>query len=157
MVKIHLVPRHTRRAKHVPYQQGAHVSYLAAAADSVEQHTDLLRSKGVGVIGAADDGVTLLAMVLGRGHPLGGYPFSEWLLFFAMAAGPGILGHTLVNWSLAHVESSLVSVTLLGEPVGSALLALLLLAEVPGLWTVVGGAVILVGIFLTARGRPVPD
>lgn len=39
------------------YQQGAHVSYLAAAADSVGQHSDLLRSKGVGVIGAADDGV----------------------------------------------------------------------------------------------------
>jgi hypothetical protein len=40
------------------YQQGAHVSYLAAAADTVDQHTDLLRSKGVGVIGATDDGVT---------------------------------------------------------------------------------------------------
>ena len=40
------------------YQQGAHVSYLAAAADTVRQHSDLLRSKGVGVIGATDDGVT---------------------------------------------------------------------------------------------------
>jgi hypothetical protein len=40
------------------YQQGAHVSYLAAAADTVGQHTDLLRSKGVGVIGATDNGVT---------------------------------------------------------------------------------------------------
>lgn len=40
------------------YQQGAHVSYLAAAADTVGQHTDLLRSKGVGVIGATADGVT---------------------------------------------------------------------------------------------------
>ena len=39
------------------YQQGAHGSYLAAAADTVGQHTDLLRSKGVGVIGATDDGV----------------------------------------------------------------------------------------------------
>jgi len=40
------------------YQQGAHVSYLAAAADTVGQHTDLLRSKDVGVIGATDEGVT---------------------------------------------------------------------------------------------------
>ncbi|MFP8955046.1 hypothetical protein ACLI4Z_19120 [Natrialbaceae archaeon A-arb3/5] len=40
------------------YQQGAHVSYLAAAADTVGQHSDLLRSKGVSVIGATDDGVT---------------------------------------------------------------------------------------------------
>ena len=71
-----------------------------------------------------------------------------------MAVGPGILGHTLVNWSLAHVESSLVSVTLLGEPLGSALLALVLLAEVPSAWTVVGGAVVLAGITVTARSRP---
>ena len=40
------------------YQQGAHVSYLAAATDTVSQHADLLRSKGVGVIGATDNGVT---------------------------------------------------------------------------------------------------
>lgn len=40
------------------FQQGANTSYLAAAVDTVGQHTDLLRSKGVGVIGATDDGVT---------------------------------------------------------------------------------------------------
>lgn len=40
------------------YQQGAHVSYLAAAEDVVTQHTDLLRSKGVGVIGATESGVS---------------------------------------------------------------------------------------------------
>jgi hypothetical protein len=40
------------------YQQGAHVSYLAASEAAVSQHTDLLQSKGVGVIGATDSGVT---------------------------------------------------------------------------------------------------
>ena len=40
------------------YQQGAHVSYLAAAEDAVTQHTDLLQSKGVGVIGATENGVS---------------------------------------------------------------------------------------------------
>ncbi|QKY19055.1 hypothetical protein B4589_001205 [Halolamina sp. CBA1230] len=39
------------------YQQGAHVSYLAGDADAVSQHTDLLRAKGVGVIGVEDAGV----------------------------------------------------------------------------------------------------
>ncbi len=39
------------------YQQGAHVSYLAGDAGAVASHTDLLRSKGVGVIGVDDDGV----------------------------------------------------------------------------------------------------
>ncbi|MBO4246905.1 DMT family transporter [Halomicrobium sp. IBSBa] len=95
--------------------------------------------------------LALLAVVLAQGLPLTGYESREWLLFLGMAVGPGILGHTLVNWSLAHVESSLVSVTLLGEPLGSALLALLLLTEVPSSWTVAGGAVVLAGITLTAR------
>jgi hypothetical protein len=40
------------------YQQGAHVSFLAAAEDAVTQHTDLLRSKGVGVIAATESGVS---------------------------------------------------------------------------------------------------
>jgi drug/metabolite transporter (DMT)-like permease len=82
------------------------------------------------------------------------YPLEEWLLFVGMALGPGIFGHTVINWALKYVESSVVSVTLLGEPVGSTLLALVLLGEVPDLFTVAGGAVVLGGIYVTATGRP---
>ncbi|MEF8881412.1 MAG: DMT family transporter [Halapricum sp.] len=96
----------------------------------------------------------LLAWLLLQGASLGPYPGREWLLFLGMAVGPGIFGHTVVNWALAHVESSVVSVTLVGEPVGSTLLALVLLGEVPPALTVVGGAVVLAGIVLTARARP---
>jgi len=91
--------------------------------------------------------------VVAAGHPLGGYPANEWLLFAAMALGPGVFGHTVINWALAHLESSVVSVSLLGEPVGSTVLALFLLAQVPGTATVLGGAVVLAGIYLTASGR----
>jgi drug/metabolite transporter (DMT)-like permease len=82
------------------------------------------------------------------------YPPGEWLLFLGMAVGPGIFGHTVINWALKYVESSVVSVTLLGEPVGSTLLALALLSEVPDAFTVAGGAVVLLGIYVTATGRP---
>ncbi|MFB6361291.1 MAG: DMT family transporter [Halobacteriales archaeon] len=97
----------------------------------------------------------LLLFALGDGATvwLGAYPPQEWGLFLAMAVGPGLLGHTVLNWALKHVESSVVSVTLLGEPVGSTLLAVVLLREIPGLWTVAGGAVVLAGIYLTVRGR----
>ncbi|WP_435096463.1 hypothetical protein [Halorubrum sp. N11] len=40
------------------YQQGAHVSYLAGHGDAVRPHADLLRAKGVGVIGVDEDGTT---------------------------------------------------------------------------------------------------
>jgi drug/metabolite transporter (DMT)-like permease len=97
--------------------------------------------------------VVLLGVVVAQGHDLLAYPLREWLLFLGMAVGPGLFGHTVVNWALEHLESSLVSVSLLGEPVGSTVLALWLLAEVPGPWTVVGGGVVLSGIYLVARAR----
>jgi drug/metabolite transporter (DMT)-like permease len=97
--------------------------------------------------------VGLLGVVLAGGHPLSGYPPDEWLLFLGMAVGPGILGHTLINWALEHVESSVVSVSLVGEPVGSTLLAALLFAEVPGGLAIAGGAVVIAGIVVTARDR----
>jgi drug/metabolite transporter (DMT)-like permease len=96
---------------------------------------------------------SLVGVAAWRGLPLAGYPRHEWLLFFGMAVGPGLLGHAVVNWALKYVESSVVAVALLGEPVGSALLALAVLGEVPGVYTVVGGAVVLAGIAVTATGR----
>ncbi|MDB2237431.1 DMT family transporter [Halorubrum ezzemoulense] len=94
--------------------------------------------------------LVLLSFVLAAGHPLTGYPPQEWLLFVGLAAGPGLLGHTVLNWALAHLESSVVSVSLLGEPVGATLLAVAFLSETPTPATVVGGCVVLLGIYVTA-------
>lgn len=93
----------------------------------------------------------LLGLTLAEGHSLVGYPPREWALFLAMAVGPGLFGHTVINWALAHLESSVVSVSLLGEPVGSTLLALVLLGQVPTGPTLVGGAVVLGGIYVTSQ------
>lgn len=95
----------------------------------------------------------LLAFVLGQGHPIVDYPAREWLIFAGLAIGPGLFGHTVINWTLGHLESSVVSVSLLGEPIGATLLAFLILAEVPTVFTVIGGAIILAGIYTTAIDR----
>lgn len=79
------------------------------------------------------------------------YPPHEMLLFLAMAVGPGVVGHTLLNWVLEHVESNIVSVAFLGVPLVSTLLAALLLNEIPGLPTVIGGILVLAGIYITAK------
>lgn len=93
---------------------------------------------------------TLFPVVLLSDAPVVAYPPREWLLFLAMAAGPGLMGHTVLNWALEHVQSTVVSVSLLGEPVGATLLGIVLLAEVPTEVTVVGGLVVLGGIYVTA-------
>ncbi|MFC7046162.1 DMT family transporter [Halobacteriaceae archaeon GCM10025711] len=97
--------------------------------------------------------VVLLGLVVGNGLALGGYPPVEWALFLGMAVGPGIFGHTAINWALKYVESSVVSVSLLGEPVGSTILAMAVFSEFPGVGEVLGGAIVLTGIYVTTTGR----
>lgn len=98
----------------------------------------------------------LFTFAMASGLSVTGYPTHEWVLFLAMAIGPGLFGHTLINWALKFVESTVVSVSLLVEPLGSAVLALIVFFEVPSLWTIAGGGVVLTGIFLTVRGRSDP-
>ncbi|WP_440765475.1 DMT family transporter [Natronorubrum sp. DTA7] len=97
--------------------------------------------------------LTLCLLVGAQGHDFLAYPTREWLLFLGMAVGPGVFGHTVINWVLKHLESVVVSVAWLGEPVGATLLALVLLAEVPDAVTVVGGLVVLAGIYVTTIER----
>jgi len=79
----------------------------------------------------------------------------DLLLILLMALISGIGGHTLYNWSLAHIRASLASVALLGEPIGSSFLALLLpwINEIPTIWTLIGGAIVLTGVYLTAKEK----
>ena len=70
-----------------------------------------------------------------------------------MAILAGIMGHTLYNWSLEYVRASIASVVLLGEPIGSTILAIVIpwISQIPSEYTIIGGAIILTGIYLTAR------
>jgi drug/metabolite transporter (DMT)-like permease len=78
---------------------------------------------------------------------------TDFEIFIAMAIVAGLCGHTLYNWSLKHVRASVASVALLGEPLGSTLWAILIpsIAQIPSNYTIFGGGIILLGIYLTAR------
>jgi drug/metabolite transporter (DMT)-like permease len=82
-----------------------------------------------------------------------GLDIRAYEIIFLMAIVSGIFGHTFYNWSLKHVRASLASVVLLGEPIGSTLLALAIpwIQQVPSYYTAVGGAIIITGIYLTSR------
>ena len=96
----------------------------------------------------ASTSLVLLIVMIAAGTPLFPYPPPDWLLFLALAAIPTILGHTVFNWALRYVEASVVSVSILGEPVGATMLAFLLLGEKPGLIQLLGGLVIIAGLIL---------
>jgi drug/metabolite transporter (DMT)-like permease len=78
-------------------------------------------------------------------------PVRDIPIFLALALLPTICGHTVFNWTLRHLPASVVATAFLGEPVGASILAWLFLGELPSLATVVGGSVILTGLFLTLR------
>lgn len=86
-----------------------------------------------------------------------GYPSETWLMFVLITAGPQFLGHTTFNYLLGHVRASIVAVALLAEPVGATILAWVILGEPPGAATVIGGAVVLIGVYvaIAAESRAV--
>jgi drug/metabolite transporter (DMT)-like permease len=101
--------------------------------------------------------LALLPAALLAGDRLWGYSAETWFWLGAITLGPQILGHTVFNWALRYVEASVISGTVLAEPVVSALLAWWILAEKPGTPTIAGGAVVLLGLYLLLRGRDVPE
>ena len=77
----------------------------------------------------------------------------DYGILILMAFVAGILGHTLYNWSLKYIRASVASVALLGEPIGSTILAYLMpwISETPSIYTLIGGVIILTGIYLTSQ------
>jgi drug/metabolite transporter (DMT)-like permease len=82
-----------------------------------------------------------------------GLPVETYLWTFVTALVPQAIGHSLLNWSLAHLSATKVAMALRAEPLIATLVAIPVLGETPP-WTVIrGGALILVGVFLALRGE----
>jgi drug/metabolite transporter (DMT)-like permease len=101
-------------------------------------------------------GVAALALIAtmfaARQSPFG-YPLQTYGWIFLLAAFPQLIGHSTYNWALRYLPASLVAVTTLGEPIGSAILAFFLLQETPTAIVIGGGVLILTGIYLASRGE----
>lgn len=95
--------------------------------------------------------VCMAGLMIFRQTPFIGYSWVAYLLFFALAVIPQLLGHTSFNYALRYKSSALVSVALLGEPVGTVILAFFLLNEIPSSTEITGGIIILFGIYLVTR------
>jgi drug/metabolite transporter (DMT)-like permease len=92
--------------------------------------------------------MTLLICSLFYGENLTSYPLKTWGLFLLLAIVPTIMGHSLYNWLLKYVPAHKVATTILGEPIGATLLAIIFFNQIPGWWTIGGGILILSGIFI---------
>lgn len=100
----------------------------------------------------------LCAAILGlfailRGVELVGLGTAAWLAIIGIGIGPQLVGHTSYNYLLEHVETWKVSAAVLGEPVGSTIIAVFLFNEIPGVAVLPGGLLLLLGIWLALSAR----
>jgi drug/metabolite transporter (DMT)-like permease len=94
----------------------------------------------------------VLLIGLAAGVSFFGYSSRTYSLFLMLAIVPQLIGHSTFNWALKFFSASTVAVLILGEPIGSTLLAYLILGETLSPWKVIGGMCILAGIYTAIRG-----
>jgi drug/metabolite transporter (DMT)-like permease len=95
--------------------------------------------------------VVLLVIMFASGQSALYLPPQAYFWILLLAIFPQLLGHSTFNWALKYLPASLVSITLLGEPIGSTILAFIILKETPSFPELFGAAFILVGIYLASR------
>ena len=104
-------------------------------------------------LAAVSSTLGLLVVSLAFGQPLTGYPLATYLSFLALALIPQILGHFSINYALGYLPASIVSPTLLGQPVVTAILAGLLLGEKLSTLEILGGMLVIAGVYAVHRSR----
>jgi len=97
--------------------------------------------------------LVLMLIVLITGKAVMGYSPVNYLWILMLAIVPQLIGHSAFNWALKYLSAAFVSVALLGEPVGTVILAFLFLREIPNRMELFGGILILVGIVIATRKK----
>ena len=101
--------------------------------------------------------VSLLLLALVARQPLAGFAAPAYGWFALLALVPQLIAHSTYNWALKWLPAAFVSISLLGEPVGSTALALIFLGETPSALKLAGAAFILMGLVLATRRTDVAE
>ena len=97
--------------------------------------------------------VILVIIMLAAGESPFGYSPQIYIWLILLALIPQLLGHSTFNWALGYLSAAYVSITLLGEPIGSAILAFFILDEVPSGLMLFGAILILIGILIASSNQ----
>jgi drug/metabolite transporter (DMT)-like permease len=98
--------------------------------------------------------LVLLVVCLASGVPTTGFEPAAWLAILGLAAGPQLLGHSMFNYALQRISATTVSVVMLLEVPGAALLAWVWLGQVPRPAALPGLVLVLAGVAAVILGGP---
>lgn len=93
--------------------------------------------------------VILIIGALLSGAAVAGFSRTTYFWLLMLGLVPQLIGHSAFNWALGFLPASVVAVVLLGEPIGSTVLAMAFLNEVPDAGTIAGAGLILSGILFS--------
>jgi drug/metabolite transporter (DMT)-like permease len=108
-------------------------------------------------ISTTTSAVVLLVLCLALGAPLTDYPLASFAIFAMMAFFNQIGGFLSLSYALGHLPASLVSVSLLAQPVLTAILAMPLLGQMLAPVQLLGGVLVMTGIVIAHRSRLTED
>jgi drug/metabolite transporter (DMT)-like permease len=94
----------------------------------------------------------LLVICLVGGVRLGGYGHTTWLAILGLVVGAQLLGHSMFNYALRKISATTVSLLILLEVPGSALIAWLWLGQAPRAAALPGLALLVVGVAVVIVG-----
>lgn len=97
--------------------------------------------------------VSMFVMNIVLGNSFTGYSAQTWLIFFATAIVSQMIGYLAITYALGHLPASLVSPTLIGQPILTTILAIPMLGEIPNATQWIGGAIALAGIYLVNQSH----
>ncbi len=101
--------------------------------------------------------IVLILIAAASQKPFFGYSSSTYLFLFLLALVPQLIGHTTFNWALKYLPASMVAIAILGEPIGSTILAFFVLGESLTPLKVVGGILIFAGILIALKRTQWPN
>jgi drug/metabolite transporter (DMT)-like permease len=100
--------------------------------------------------------MALVAGCLIARQPLLGYDRQTMVVLALLALVPQVFGHSVFNWALARVSPLVVTLAILGEPIGASALAFLVLNEAPPPTLWLGAPLLLAGLALVSSEGATP-
>ena len=125
---------------------------LAAAYISVGEHArKTVSTSTMTFILYGVSALTVLVLVIALRVPLTGFSLQAWVLILLLTLTAQLLGHSLMNRLLATVPATVISLTILIELPGAAIIAAIVLGQMPPLSLIPAMALILAGLVLVIR------
>jgi len=121
-----------------------YAGYMLSTQRSRQHHNPLTHFWLMGV--SASLGLLLINLALG--NSITGYSIQSWLVFFTAAIISQIAGYMSITYALGYLPASIVSPTMVGQPIVTAVLAIPLLGEIPTGLQIIGGVIALFGIYI---------